>query len=473
MEFLAVAARLHGLHDDVFGGHERQFGADVGGDDLRPHLKPVRDVREQRQDHVRGQERLADHDAAVRRIVQRALEPLHGLRERAVQRQADQVARQRADAFAAHRVALVRHRAGADLLLAERLLDLLHVREQPDVVRHLGRTLGDAGKDRQHAVVDLARVRLAAQAHRMLESHLRGDHAVELAHLVAVAAEEVQVARLRPGGALRAAERQFVDGAVERGQVEHEVLDVEGEALAERGELGGLEVREAEHRHGFVFGGELREVVDQVQQFRAQDLHAVAHLDQLGVVRHETARRAEVDDAFRLRADLAERADVAHHVGPHFRLDPLRLLEIDVVEVRAHFVQLFIGDRQSERLFALGEREPETPPGGVFPLGREIVAHFLACVTSGQGVLIGRVILHSANLSWGCARYFIIIEWIFTALNIHHFFRSSTARAIFPQFSPRFLPKRKRRTRFQSDPAHCCSPGVEQIPMERRRGFIT
>ena len=150
-----------------------------------------------------------------------------------------------------------------------------------------------------------------------------------------------------------------------------------------------------------LFGGELREVVDQVQQLRAQDLHAVAHLDKLGVVGHETARRAEVDDAFRLRADLAERADVAHHVVADLRLDALRFLEVDVVEVGAHFVELFVGDRKSERLFALGEREPETPPGGVLPLGREVVAHFLACVTSGQGVLIGRVILHSANLSWG------------------------------------------------------------------------
>ena len=324
------------------------------------------------------------------------------------------------------------------------------MREQTDVVRHLGRALGDAGEDRQHVVVDLARVRLAAQAHGAVESHLRGDHAVELAHLVAVAAEEVQVTRLRPGGALRAAERQFVDGAVKRGQVEHEILDVEGEALAERGELGGLEMREAEHRHGFVFGGEFREVVDQVQQFPAQDLHAVAHLDQLRVVRHEAARRAEVDDAFRLRADLAERADVAHHVVPHLRLDPLRFLEVDVVEVRAHLVQLFVGDRQPERLFALGEREPETPPGGVLPLGREIVAHFLACVTSRQGVLIGRVILHSANLSRRMP-YFIIMVMNLQSLNIHHFFRSSTARAIFPRISPVFpflplVPGRSRTT---------------------------
>ena len=268
------------------------------------------------------------------------------------------------------------------------------MREQTDVVRHLGRALGDPGEDREHVVVDLARVRLAAQADRAVESHLRGDHAVKFAHLVAVAAEEVEVAGLRAGGALGAAERQFVDGAVEGGQVEHEVLDVEGEAFADGGELGGLEVREAEHGHGFVFGGELREVVDQVQQLAPQDLHAVAHLDELGIVGHEAARGAQVDDALGLRADLAERADMAHHVVPDLGLDAFGLLEVDVVEVRLHLRDLFVGDGQPQGLFALGQRQPQTAPGGVLALGGEIVAHFLACVTSGQGILIGRVIFH-------------------------------------------------------------------------------
>ena len=44
----------------------------------------------------------------------------------------------RAQPLAAHRVALVRHRARPDLLLAERLLDLAEVLEQPDVVAEFG-----------------------------------------------------------------------------------------------------------------------------------------------------------------------------------------------------------------------------------------------------------------------------------------------------------------------------------------------
>ena len=65
-------------------------------------------------------------------------------RSERVLHEADDEPRQPGRALAAHRVALVRHRAGADLLLLERLLDLLQPREEADVVAELVHARRDA-----------------------------------------------------------------------------------------------------------------------------------------------------------------------------------------------------------------------------------------------------------------------------------------------------------------------------------------
>ena len=91
------------------------------------------DVLEQDQDRVGREEGLGHRDALVGGVVERALEPLRGGRHRRVERERDDVARERADALGAHRVALVGHRGGADLRLLERLLELALVLEQAQV----------------------------------------------------------------------------------------------------------------------------------------------------------------------------------------------------------------------------------------------------------------------------------------------------------------------------------------------------
>lgn len=61
---------------------------------LRPHDQTARHVQRHRQNDVGRQERLGQHDAANGAIVQRALEPLAGVRLRQVFRQTHHVTRQ-------------------------------------------------------------------------------------------------------------------------------------------------------------------------------------------------------------------------------------------------------------------------------------------------------------------------------------------------------------------------------------------
>ena len=115
VELLAVAAMFDGFHQDVFGGDEGQLGSYASADRLGIDNEPVEDVVQQDGQRVGGQKRLGNDQPLVARVVERAFKHLSGERHRRRRRQADQVAGQAGGPFAAHGVALVRHRRAADL----------------------------------------------------------------------------------------------------------------------------------------------------------------------------------------------------------------------------------------------------------------------------------------------------------------------------------------------------------------------
>ena len=85
------------------------------------------------------------------------------MRRRGVVRVPDEIhhkPRQAADPLAAHRVPLVRHRRRADLLVLERLINLLAVAEEADVGGDLVEDGGDGGKIGEDEGVDDAGVGL-------------------------------------------------------------------------------------------------------------------------------------------------------------------------------------------------------------------------------------------------------------------------------------------------------------------------
>ena len=82
----------------------------------------------------------------------------------------------------------------------------------------------------------------------LVEAHLAGDQPVELPDLVVVAAEQRQEAGLGAGRPLGAAEAQRCEAMLDLVQVEDEVVAPQAGPLADRGQLGRLEVGEAERR---------------------------------------------------------------------------------------------------------------------------------------------------------------------------------------------------------------------------------
>ena len=105
-----------------------------------------------------------------------------------------------------------------------------------------------------------------------------------------------------------------------------------------RGELRRLKVRETERRQVLVLGGKLGEQLDDGEQLVAHKHEALANLKQLGIVRHKARGGAEVDDFLCVRAPLAERVHVRHHVVAQLLLLLFGARKVNVVHGRAHLV---------------------------------------------------------------------------------------------------------------------------------------
>jgi len=158
------------------------------------------------------------------------------------------------------------------------------VRQESDVVRELGRGLGDAGECREKSVVRLARVGLAGDAVHQRKPHLLRDQTVQPFHARVVAVEQVEKGSLRAGGPADSAEAERRETELDLLEVQEEVLDPECRALADGGRLGGLEVGEAERRQVPVLAREDRQRTHAPHKARTHQLQRFPVLDQVRVV---------------------------------------------------------------------------------------------------------------------------------------------------------------------------------------------
>mmetsp|Transcript_9839 Transcript_9839/g.17881 ORF Transcript_9839/g.17881 Transcript_9839/m.17881 type:complete len:374 (+) Transcript_9839:1062-2183(+) len=344
---------------------------------LGPNNHPIGNIHQQIQHHIHGQKTLRQYYPANGAIVQGPFEPLVGMRIRRARGQAHDVPAQRTAPLRPHGIALVRHGRTPDLVLGERLLHLLQVGEQSDVAAHLVRTLGDAAQEAQDVVVDLARVRLAAHGDGRFESHLVAHHLVESLHLVVIAVEEFEEGGLRPRRALDAAHWEVVELVRDAFVIQQQVLHPERASLAHRGELRRLVVREAQCGHVLVLVGEDLEDRKGLHELLLDELERLLELHDVGVISHVTAGRSEVNDGHGLGRHVPVRVYVSHDVVAEFGFVLASLVEVDVVEIVLHLLELFVGDFDAELLFGGGEGEPELAPSGEFHGGGEDGGHFL------------------------------------------------------------------------------------------------
>ena len=395
---LPVAALfLDAVHEDVLRREKRQFVRQMLFGHFRVHGQPADDVEVQRQDTVGGEKRLRDADAAVSRVVERALKPLSAGRHGGVLQVADDVPRQGSDALAAHGVALVGHGRGADLAALKRLVHLLEVGQQPDVAGKLRCALCDAGQHLQHLKVHLARIGLAADGVRAGKAHLLADLLLERDDFLLVAVKQGEEARARAGRALAAEELEIAELKLQLLKIHQQVLRPERGALADSRRLCGLKVRVGECRLRLVRLGEVRERLDDVHQQAADLRKRLAHENDIGIVADVAGRGAEVQNGLCLRAARAVGQHMGHDIVPHFVFTCRGIVIVDVGDVRAQFLNLCVRDRQTELLFALCQRDPESAPGGKLVVVGVNVLHCAPGVAGAQGIDVA--VVHTYPLS--------------------------------------------------------------------------
>lgn len=99
---------MNEAHDDVFRGHEGQFGVDAFLDDGRVDDEAGGDVDEEDEKGVGAEVHVWDEDAADGAVVEGAFEPLGSVGIGGVFVEVCEVAAKTADAFGAHGVAFCR-----------------------------------------------------------------------------------------------------------------------------------------------------------------------------------------------------------------------------------------------------------------------------------------------------------------------------------------------------------------------------
>ena len=362
MQLLAVAAALDRGHHQIFRCNERQIVTNQLFHDLLIHMQPLRDVLHKAQHTVRCKKCLRQTDAAVCRVVQCPLEPLrHGCHGR-VLRISDHIAGKRADTFAAHGVALIRHGGRADLLVLERLLDLPVVLQKPDVRRHAASALADGRQRVQNPAVEFPGIRLPADGIAALKAKLCGDLPVHLVDLRRIAVKQFNEAGLRAGRTPAAEETERAQRVLHLLEIQRQILQPQRRTLADGRQLRGLIVCVGKGRHSSIALCESTEVPHGRLQFSFQIPQRLAVKDQICIVRYIAACRAQVNDALRARRIEAVSVNVRHHIMPNLFFPRCDHIVIDGAYMRGQLVHLRLRDGQAQIVLRPRQRNPEPAP---------------------------------------------------------------------------------------------------------------
>ena len=100
-----------------------------------------------------------------------------------------------------------------------------------------------------------------------------------------------------------------------------------------------------------------------------------------------------MDDSPGLGAALPIGVHMGHHIVAELLFILRRLVKINIINMGPHFVQLLIGDGQSQRLLAFGQGDPQLPPGFELKIRGVDILHFLAGIARIKGRIIS-ICLH-------------------------------------------------------------------------------
>ena len=178
-------------------------------------------------------------------------------------------------------------------------------------------------------------------------------------------------------------------------EVHHQLVGPQGGALAHGGGLGGLAVGVGHAGHVLVLFGKVGQLGQHANELFADELQALPHHDDVGVVAHIAAGSTQMDDAGGLGALLAVGIDVAHHVVADQLLPGNGDVIVDIVHMGFQLGHHLGGDIGQALLhLGPGQRHPQAAPGAELVVIREDVLHLIGGVAGGKRADITVMLRH-------------------------------------------------------------------------------
>ena len=202
MKLLTVSACLNCIHHDILSCHERKLGHQSLLDNLRINNQSVYNIEAEIQDSIDGKEAFRNAETLVCRVIQSSLKPLCRRCDSRIQGIDHHISGQGSDSLTSHRVSLICHGGRSDLGFLKWLLHFFQMLKKTDVVGHLMCTCSDSRKDIQHTGVHFSGISLSGNRIAGLESHLLGDHRIDLVDSLLISVKEFQEACLCTGCSL-------------------------------------------------------------------------------------------------------------------------------------------------------------------------------------------------------------------------------------------------------------------------------
>jgi hypothetical protein len=196
--------------------------------------------------------------------------------------------------------------------------------------------------------------------------------------------QQFVVGSLRAHGPLQPFAARIGDQMVQRPDIFEQILGVDGEAVAEGGRFGRLDVGVG---HGGQIGRFLNAVGQGQQQFGqliTQQNGRFTQPQHVHIVGNIGAGSPQMDDTASHRALLGKGANLSHDVVARLLLNDQGTLNIYVIYVLLQIGQLF-GRYQTGLMLSGGQSQPDPAHQAAFMLLRPQPAHRLAAVAPGKG----------------------------------------------------------------------------------------
>ena len=138
---------------------------------------------------------------------------------------------------------------------------------------------------------------------------------------------------------------------------------------------------ETESRQIAVLGRELTEDADGLDQLPLNELESITDLDNVSVVSNVAGGGTKMDDGHSRRGGLSIGMDVPHNIVTELLLLLGGILEVDIVQLGAHLLELLVAYLNAKLLLGSSQSSPKLAPRGKLHGGGPNKGHLLGGIS--------------------------------------------------------------------------------------------